>query len=246
MAQITKAPIGSFCWVEHTSKDVSSARKFYGEVFGWSFEERPMPGGAPPYTTAKVGDRFIGGFTKMDVPSPFWLPYVAVDDAAAVAKRARSLGGTVKKEMMAGEGMGKFAIISDPAGAMFAVWQELKSMGTWLYAENGALCWNELVTTDVERSRPFYTELMGWRAEEVQGGYTVFKRGDAMVAGMTKGPSIAWSSYFQVPGADATVSKAQKLGAKTIVAATETAGVGRWALLQDPQGAAVGLLQPKR
>jgi predicted enzyme related to lactoylglutathione lyase len=239
--------------VESTSRDSQGAKAFYGGIFDWSFDDSPLLGGTP-YSRAMVGTRSVCGFYQVEVPSPFWLSYIAVDDADAAAKRAAQLNGKIVKDTT-DAGPGRFAIIEDPTGGTFAVWQPTQSLGSWLYGENNALCWNELVTSDVEKARAFYTGLFGWKAESMQmgnGPYTLFKSGVTQVGGMTvlskqmKGTPTHWSVYFQVPKADETLARAQKNGASVLMPMTTTEGVGKWALLRDVQGAAFGVLQPMR
>jgi predicted enzyme related to lactoylglutathione lyase len=250
MPEIMKAPPGTFCWVESTSKDPDAAKKFYGSIFDWSFDDTPMPGGQP-YSRAMIGNRSVCGFFQMQTPAPFWLSYIAVDDADASAMKAKQLGGKVLKGPEDG-GPGRYAIIEDPTGATFAVWQSRVPMGPWLYGENNALCWNELVTADTDKAAKFYTGLFGWRTEAMpmpKGPYTVFKSGAVQIGGMMlltrdlKGAPPAWSIYFQVGKADETLARAQKSGAGELMPLTETENVGRWAMLRDTQGAPFGVLQ---
>jgi predicted enzyme related to lactoylglutathione lyase len=254
MPEITKAPAGTFCWIESTSKDVNAAKKFYGSIFDWSFDDAPMPGGQP-YSRGMVGGKSVCGFFQMDVPAPFWLSYVAVDDCDAAAKKAEGLSGKLVKAPTDAGPMGRYAIVQDPTGATFALWQNKQSQGGWLYAENNALCWNELLTNDIDKATRFYSGLFGWNAEGMpmpQGPYTLFKNGSTQVGGMMlltkemKGAPPSWSVYFQVTKVDETITRAQKSGASVVVPATETENVGRWTVLKDKQGAAFGLLQPSR
>ena len=132
------------------------------------------------------------------------------------------------------------------------LWHTTQSMGTSLYGEPGALTWNELLSSNVDIAQRFYTQLFGWKAEaQTMPGvvYTVFKQGDALVGGLMaqppdmKGAPSMWASYFSVTDADATFAKASKLGAKTVVPPTDIPGVGRFAWLQDPQGAVFAILK---
>lgn len=254
MPEITKAPAGTFCWVESTSKDPEAAKKFYGSIVDWSFDDSPLPGGMP-YSRAMIGGRSVCGFFKMDVPTPFWLSYIMVDDADASAKKAEQLGArTVRPVMDAGPG--RMAVLEDPTGGVFAIWQPKQSLGTWLYGENYAMCWNELVTSDPDRAGKFYSGLFGWKGESVpmgSGPYVLFKSspttqvgGMAKLTPQMKGTPTHWSVYFQVPKADETLARAQKSGASVLLPLTTTENVGKWAMLRDVQGAAFGILQPQR
>jgi predicted enzyme related to lactoylglutathione lyase len=194
MPEISKAAAGTFCWIELGTTDVAAAKKFYAGLFGWTLTDMPM--GAMPYSMAALGDKQVAGLTvlgdaakKMGAP-PNWLSYVAVDDAAASAKKITSLGGQVLVGPM-DIGPGHMAVAADPTGAVFAVWQRVQSMGTFLMGEPGALGWNELISTNEDKAVSFYKSLFGWQADrsEMPGmTYTIFKQGEAMIAGSMAQP----------------------------------------------------------
>jgi predicted enzyme related to lactoylglutathione lyase len=249
------APVtGHFCWTELHTTDPTAARGFYGELFGWKLEDMPMPAGS--YAIASVGGRHVAGLTKtpeqaakMGAP-PSWLSYIAVDDVKASAAMAAKLGGKIVMDATP-MGPGTFAVIQDPTGGIFLLWHTTQSMGTFLYGEPGALNWNELISTDAAAAENFYTKLFGWNAETNQmpsGPYTVFKNGDRFVGGLMaqppdmKGAPSMWATYFNVTDVDTSITKATRLGAKTLVPAMDIPGVGRFAWLSDPQGAAFAVM----
>ena len=252
----TKAPIGSFCWVELQTTDLAAGRKFYGSLFGWETSDMPGP---QPYAMAMHGANQVAGLTvlgegakKMGAP-PSWLSYVAVEDAAGSAKKLISLGGKVLVGPME-MGPGAMVVAQDPTGAVFALWQSLKSMGTFEFGEPGSLGWNELTTTDVGRAAAFYSGLFGWTAKqnEMPGMvYTTFMLGqsDVMAGGMMAQPKemagapSMWSVYFSVGDADKTVNAARSLGGKVLVPPTHIPTIGRFAVLTDPQGAAFSVIK---
>jgi uncharacterized protein len=255
MPEITKAAAGTFCWVELGTTDVAAAKKFYGGLFGWSISDMPM--GGMPYSVAALGDKQVGGITllseeakKMGTP-PNWLSYVAVDDAAASAKKVAALGGKVLFGPME-VGPGHMAIAADPTGAVFAVWQRLQSMGTWLMGEPGSLGWNELISTNEDKALSFYKALFGWQAEpnEMQGmTYTTLKKGETMVGGsmaqpkqMAGAPSL-WGVYFSVADADQAAAKVTALGGKILNPPMDIPTVGRFAVAADPQGAMFSVIK---
>ena len=119
-AQVVREP-GAFTWTELNTRDVAGSKAFYEAVFGWSAvtsgEDGPMP-----YTEFKVADESVAGCMTMtdDVPAdvpPYWMPYVEVADADAALEKATSLGASVVVPAMDFPG-GRFAIVSDPQGAM--------------------------------------------------------------------------------------------------------------------------------
>ncbi len=118
-------------------------------------------------------------------------------------------------------------------------------------AENGTFCWNELATNNVDGCKKFFTELLGWKAEDSDMGgmtYTVFKQGETMVGGMmkiTKEMGDApphWLSYIAVADVDATTKKAEELGGKVLVPPTDIPTVGKFSVISDLGGAVVALI----
>lgn len=117
--------------------------------------------------------------------------------------------------------------------------------------QHGAFSWNELVTTDVAAAKAFYGELLGWTLHDIDAGgmtYTMVKAGDREVGGMmampaeTQGMPSAWGSYVTVDNVDSRVGRAQSLGGKIIVPPRDIPGVGRFAIIADPQGATLSLI----
>ena len=112
-----------FVHVELNTTDLGKAKAFYGKLFDWKLEDMPM--GTETYTMIAVGEGTGGGMMKHPMagaPSA-WLAYVQVDDIDAATRKAKSLGGTIVKEISEVPGYGQFSIISDPTGAVFAMWK---------------------------------------------------------------------------------------------------------------------------
>ncbi len=117
---------------------------------------------------------------------------------------------------------------------------------------HGAFSWCELMTTDVQAAKQFYTELLGWTTEEMPGmAYTVVQTGGVGIGGIMAIPSHApgapphWGTYVTVDDVDATARKAQELGATTIMPLTDIPNVGRFYTFQDPQGAVISIITPR-
>jgi hypothetical protein len=119
--------------------------------------------------------------------------------------------------------------------------------------KSGAFSWNELLAKDVEAAKSFYTQLFGWTTEDMpsqSGTYTVFKVDGEQVAGLFKLPEQAeqmgappyWGSYVTVDNVDETVKKAEELGATVLMPPMDAPGVGRFATVQDPQGAVISFI----
>ncbi|HEY3357638.1 MAG TPA: VOC family protein [Polyangia bacterium] len=262
MAETKDYVPGTFCWIELMTSDPAAAKKFYGDILGWTGEDAPMPDGSS-YTMLKLGGDDVGGLyqlgaemKKMGVP-PNWSAYVAVKDAGATAKQVAALGGKVVKDAFDVMDVGRMAVVQDPVGATFCLWQANKHKGMAHFAPDrvGKPCWFELLTPNVDRAIGFYGKLLGWKPEamEMPGmKYNVLKLGEQPIGGamemneqmrQMKVPPH-WLVYFQVAKCEDTVARAQKLGARVLVPPMKVPTVGTFATLMDPQGAAFAVLAP--
>jgi predicted enzyme related to lactoylglutathione lyase len=258
-------PPGTFCWVELGTNDAKGAREFYTDLIGWTSKDVAMPEGMGSYMLLQLEGKDVAGMytlteeqTRQGVP-PHWLSYVSVASADETASRVRGLGGAVLAEPFDVPGVGRMAILQDPAGAAFALFQP-GAHGGAVPMDNrpGTFSWNELATTNPDEARRFYESLFGWTSEVQEGGamgsYTTFRNAGRMAAGMMKigadwGPVPPhWMVYFAVRNCDASVDKASRRGAEVRVPPSDIPDVGRFAVLTDPQGAAfsvVALLNPE-
>jgi predicted enzyme related to lactoylglutathione lyase len=254
----TKHAPGSWCWPEIAAADPATARGFYGELLGWEFRE--MPGGG--YAVAHRKGRAVAGLRaatpdpRTGKPSPRWLSYARVSSADASAGKAASLGGKVLAAPFDVPGVGRMAVIEDPTGACFAVWEPKGMEGVGLVDEPGAPCWYELMTRDAEKARSFYTGLFGWTVKvspiPTSAGvpYFEFLNGGAMACGMMemKGPAWGdlpshWMPYVAVEDADAVAKRCGELGGRTVHGPADIPGVGRFAVLAAPDGAAFSVIR---
>jgi predicted enzyme related to lactoylglutathione lyase len=124
--QMGHAP-GSFCWIELATTDGEAAKKFYGELFGWEAQDNPM-GPGMVYTMLKLNGKDVGalyekGEEMKQVPT-HWASYVSVESADEIAAKAKSLGGAVIMEPFDVMEHGRMAVITDPTGAVFSIWQD--------------------------------------------------------------------------------------------------------------------------
>jgi len=118
---------------------------------------------------------------------------------------------------------------------------------------DGAFCWNELMTSDVQGAKAFYSALLGWGMQDVNidgMGYTLVKLGEEEIGGIMAMPEDAvgkppsWGAYVTVSDVDALLVQVEKLGGKIFVPAQNIPDVGRFAVIQDPQGAVLSLISP--
>ena len=251
--QMEHAP-GSFCWIELATTDGPGAKKFYGELFGWEAHDSPV-GPDMVYTILRLDGKDVGalfqkGETMKDVPT-HWASYISVTSADETVAKAKSLGGTIMKEAFDVMDVGRMAVITDPTGATFCIWQPKKHQGVGVKGEPNSLTWNELLTKDTARASDFYTKLFGW-LDNTHGGampYTEFMNGDTHAGGMMQiAPQMGpvpphWGIYFAVDDPDAAFKKATSLGARAIVPPMDIEKVGRFATISDPQGAVFSIIK---
>ena len=256
MAHIDKTVPGSFCWMELSTTDQTAAKTFYTSLFGWTANDAPM-GPGQFYTMFFLNGREVAaGYTMTKEEAgmpPHWNLYIAVESADAAAARAPELGGKVLAGPFDVFEAGRLAVIQDPTGAIFHVWQPLKHGGIRISNVHGAFCWADLNTPNAAAASPFYSGLLGWKIEKGEhdpSGYLHVKNGDTFIGGIPSPEQIPpnipphWMLYFQVDDCDASVAKATELGASTLMPPMSLEGVGRFAVVADPQGAALSLFTP--
>jgi predicted enzyme related to lactoylglutathione lyase len=251
---------GEFCWYELATTDVTGAKGFYGEMFGWGHEDRSM--GEMTYTLWQQQGEAIGGLYKLEGPMfegvpPHWMTYVAVDSVDEAIEKLKSLGGEVFMGPHDVPGVGRTAFLKDPQGAAIALYEEGGHPGTarWDSPPLGTIGWPELMTTDMDAAATFYTRLFGWGTKVSDLGptrYTEWVVGGNSVGGcMARPPEAAgvpphWMIYVTVGDCDAAAGKAQELGAKVVFGPMDVPNVGRFATLIDPQGAGISIIKLAR
>jgi predicted enzyme related to lactoylglutathione lyase len=232
--------------MELATQDSSAAKRFYADLFDWTIGEYPISDGEV-YVIFRKGDRDAGAmFERKDVPSS-WQSYVAVSNVDAAVEKATSLGATIVAPAMDVFDAGRMAVLSDPQGASFALWQADKHVGLTVRDEANSLCWNELQANDVDTAKRFYVALFGWRTKE-SNEYTEFHLGENAIGGLMQkqGPPDAppfWLPYFAVDDCDAMTAKAGSLGATVHVPPMDIPNVGRFSVLVDPTGAAFAMIK---
>jgi uncharacterized protein len=251
---------GEFSWVDLATTDPSAAKNFYGSLFGWQTEDMPA-GPGMTYTMCKLKNHYAAALYALDKDRqaqgvlPHWLPYINVRNADDIAKKASQGGGIVVNGPFDVLDVGRMAPMRDPTGAYFAIWQAKSHTGAGIINEPGAMCWNELMTPDVETAGRFYRTTFDWTAEPMDmgpaGTYTIFKAGTTQVGGMMATPPQLknvpphWLTYFGTTDCNATVKQVEELGSKVLRPPTDIPNVGRFAVCQDRQGAVFAVFQPQ-
>jgi uncharacterized protein len=260
MANIDHHPAGSFCWIELATTDQTAAKSFYSALFGWEPHDSPM-GPGEFYTIFRLNGRdAAAGYTlrpdqrAQHVP-PHWMIYITVDNTDAAAAKAQELGGTILAPAFDVMDAGRMAVIQDPTGAVFCPWQPNKSNGIQIAHVAGTLCWADLSTPDPKRASDFYSGLFGWQLitdPKDPSGYLHIKNGEHFIGGVppaaTRQPGVPphWLAYFSVDDVDASASKAKQMGANLYLAPMTMEGVGRMAVIADPQGAVFAIFKSAR
>ncbi|HUI42795.1 MAG TPA: VOC family protein [Terriglobia bacterium] len=258
MPNIEQHPPGSFCWIELATTNQPAAKAFYAGLFGWQAEDMPM-GPTDFYTMFRLEGRDAGAAYTLrpeqrsqGVP-PHWMLYVAVESADAAAERAAQLGGKVLAPAFDVFNAGRMAVLQDPAGAAFSVWQPKTHTGTGITGVEGTLCWADLSTPDRDRVGPFYAALFGWTIgkedENPEHAYWHLANGGEFIGGVPpathRDPNIPahWQVYFTVKDCDASAARAKELGAQFFLPPMTFENVGRMAVMADPQGAVFAIFQ---
>jgi hypothetical protein len=258
MPSVTAHVPGCFCWVELGTTDQAAAVAFYGGLLGWRAHDVPM-GDGTFYTVFTLDGLDVAALYGLRAEQrakgigPHWLPYVAVANADEAAARVTGLGGRVLAAPFDVLDVGRTFLIRDPEGTVLAAYQAKTHMGLGVMEEPGAVCWCELATRAPGRMAEFYGGLFGWEASlpsTAGSNYSTWQARGQSVGGMAEitarwGEATPhWSVYFQVADLDAAVTRARALGGAVLHGPADARGLGRLAVLQDPQGAAFSLLDP--
>jgi predicted enzyme related to lactoylglutathione lyase len=253
MAEFSSHTPGTFSWAELATTDQNAGVAFYRALFGWDLNEQPM-GPTEVYSMFTLRGKEVGAAYTMrpeerqsGVP-PHWNLYVTVANVDEATKKAEGLGAKVFAPPFDVMDAGRMAVLQDPTGAIFQMWQPKNSIGAKILNEPGALCWSELTTRDTAAAESFYTSLFGWTPKHSAPGgdmeYTEFSNQGqpgigmmSMPAQMPAGMPSYWMPYFLVVDCDTSAAKAKELGGSVMVPPRDIPKTGRFAVLSDPQGA---------
>lgn len=248
--EVTKHENGKFCWAELSTSDGPGAKKFYTELLGLETVDNPM-GEGMVYTMLNLKGKPAAALYEdhSGKAPPHWGTYISVDDLDGATNKAKELGATVLAGPFDVMEHGRMAVLQDPTGAVFCLWQAKNHIGYEVVFEPGAVCWNELYTRDVPAAGAFYSGLFGYgiKKSNMPMPYTEFQMDGKSIAGMMEmmphmeGVPPHWLIYFTVADCEAAVAKATGLGASTILPPMAVPDVGKIAILKDPQGAVFGI-----
>ena len=250
--------LGKFIWHELMTPDAQAAADFYSGVLPWTSEVSTVPGSVL-WLRGAVG---VAGLmpqpqsVRDNGTPPSWLVYIAAPDVDATVEAAQALGGKLLKAPTNIPGIGRFAVLSDPLGAAFAVFTPAMAPPPGGTPELlGRFCWHELATTDPQGALAFYAELFGWTrgpAHDMGAGglYQIIEQAGVQIGGLhvLEDPSKPprWLSYVQIESLDAAIEAVGTLGGRVLRGPHDVPGGSRVAHVLDPQGGMIALHEPAR
>ncbi|MEV8451325.1 VOC family protein [Streptomyces sp. NPDC052095] len=245
-------PEGTPCWADAMFADLEAAKRFYGDVLGWTFGESSAEFGhyTQAYADGKAVAALMPPMPGQEAPSA-WCLYLASPDAAATADKIRANGGETLMDPMRVGDFGTMVMARDPGGVAFGVWQAGSHEGFGARGVPGAYCWAEVFTREPAKADAFFPAVFPYTLREMRDehvDFRLFNLGDETVMGrMAMGdefppevPSYV-NVYFTVADCDAAVAKATERGA-VLRYGPQSMPFGRFAALTDPQGAAFSLI----
>lgn len=256
MTEATRRTPGTPCWVSLMVHGLDATQDFYGGLFGWDFSPGPRQLG--PYVRALIDGKEVAGIGRLPAERQLpiaWTPYMATDDADATVETIRSCGGTVGVGPLDAEDAGRLAVVTDPAGAVFGVWQPTAHSGTAVYGTHGTPVWNELLTTETSAVGKFYQAVFGYELEAIVSAdydyVTLHLEGRPVASLHGVGHALPrdrgshWMTYFEVEDIDDAARRVAELGGHVLYPPRE-ASSGRLATVADPEGAVFTIVRSNR
>ena len=253
---------GDFIWYDVRSPNPDAARTFYKGVFNWDMADSGVP--RKEYVILSVGQVMVGGLMlltdgakAMGVP-PCWTGYIGSADIDADVKRLTDAGGSVHRPAEDIPGVGRFAVVADPQGAVFILFAPAGPApqgAATAHDTPGTSGWRELMADDGPAAFDFYAAMFGWtKAEAIDMGpmgvYQLFAKDGVTRGGMmTKPPQVpapCWRYYFNTDAIDAAAARVTGNGG-SIVHGPMQEPTGSWIVqCLDPFGAFFGMVAPVR
>jgi predicted enzyme related to lactoylglutathione lyase len=237
---------GRFVWHELMTPDTSGAHAFYSKALGWKTQPYEHD---PSYSMFAASSGPLGGSVAMPSGAPHWLPYLGTPDIDATLQQVKSRGGKVTKDVVTmASGGGKYAVLADPQGVAFGVYQSAQEPSKEAPPKRGEFSWHELATSDWRAGFDFYSAVFGWDKMlehdmgEMGGKYVVFGRNGMQLGGMWNKPAEmpggpVWLGYVRVKDLNDTVKKVKGARGTLVNGPMEVPG-GDWiAQFVDPYGA---------
>ncbi len=248
-----------FIWYELMTTETDAAAEFYGAVVGWSVADSGQTDKA--YQQWSIAGQTVGGLMAIPADAgehgmrPMWAGYLNVADVDQSLAGITAAGGAVHMPATNVPGIGRFAMVSDPQGAIFYVMTPIGAQPSSSFAPgcSGHGGWNELHTTDWSAALGFYGDQFGLAKTDAMdmgpmGTYLLFNTGEDAVGGMMNSPDFArpmWLYYFNVDDIEAAKTRVESAGG-AVLNGPHQVPTGDWVLqARDPQGAMFALVGPK-
>jgi uncharacterized protein len=249
-------PRGRFVWYDLMTTDPKAAPDFYSAVAGWGIQAWD---GAMPYTMWTNGGTPLGGVMQIQDPGapPHWLAYIATPNVDETAKEAEGLGAKVLVPPTDIPNVGRFSVLADPQGAVFAGFTSFgETPGHEGPANVGEFSWAELATHDSPAAFRFYERLFGWEKTTSadmgeMGMYHMYGRNGVELGGMFNKPAMmpgppAWLYYIRVDDVNRAIEAVKAKGGQVLMGPHEVPGGDLIAQCLDRQGAAFALHEKKK
>jgi predicted enzyme related to lactoylglutathione lyase len=243
---------GAFSWTDLATTDQADAKRFYGGLFGWEAQDMPVGDGVF-YSMMSRDGHVVGAIAPQPQAQrdagapPSWQSYVTVASADEAAQRASAAGGNVHAPPFDVFDAGRMAVIQDPQGAFFMVWEPGQTVGAELVNAPGALTWNELYVPDLDAAQAFYGAVFGWSFAPMEGTdtpYSVISNAGHENGGILPPPMAGipphWLVYFGTEDIDAGLAAVTDLGGSVLNGPIDI-GTAKIGVVADPQGAMFAL-----
>ena len=249
---------GKVVWRDLLTNTPEASRRFYGELFGWTFEAPPVfvgIGGSDSYMLIRHNGNLIGGMVDTNALGKKenisqWITTISVPDIDASVERVAGAGGKVINAPESIGDRGRMAVIEDATGAVFAMIQTREGDPADAEPVHNGWLWDELWTGDVEKATGFYQAVLGFQhtdheIENAEREYRVLRFGDKPRAGVLKNPfedeRPVWVNYIRVEDPSAVTARVESLGGRVLVEAQARPIGGEVAFIAGPSGAGVAL-----
>jgi len=247
---------GKVIWADLVTPDVAGAKRFYGELFGWTFND--IHTGSGGYSVALLDGRPAGGLFQRAMPAgerrqPAWLTFISVRDVAAAERHILAQGGKVLSPPRSYPDRGRQAVFADPQGAVFAVMQSFSGDPQDVLAAPGEWIWSSVITRDPDTDAAFYQNVFGYEVFEIPSNdgstHILLSTEDYARASLNTLPADVakrhphWLNFVRVNSATDTATRVEALGGRVLVKPFPDRHGGLIAVVADPAGAPFGLLE---
>lgn len=245
---------GKLIWAELVTPDLAAAERFYAGIFGWTFHD--VRTGETTYTIAKLGDAPIAGIVQRSAQpdrqqQAAWLPFLSVSNVQEAGQRVLDHGGKELKTPRAYRLRGKQAIYADPQGAVFAVLNSHSGDPPDVLAAPGEWIWGAVMTRDPNAAAAFYQDVFGYEVfglpSDARGEHLLLASENYARASVNPLPEPNdrqphWIGFLRVLDVPRAAEAAKTLGGRVLVEPHNDRHGGTVALLADPSGAAIGIM----